>query len=239
MFKSPWFTSPWLKLPSLKSPWLRKVTFELFPAALLSFTGSIFVAQYIRPTVVVTPPSSELSVRDDLIRAIQQERVIILDQMAQIAAMNAFNAPARDPANAEAQPSFNAQKTSTTATPPPARNAQPRPQGKTPVASAQQPDDLKKQMPVRIDVSKADASPSVSHSPIQPPIAIVPDNAWRADRADADRVDKDKTSSAFDAVSRPFERTALWLKAFKSKIADQFTIRSAADTPRFPGHGIY
>jgi hypothetical protein len=228
------FKSPWLKASWLKSPWLRKVTFELFPAALLSFTGSIFVAQYIRPTVVVTPPSSELSVRDDLIRAIQQERVIILDQMAQIAAMNAFNAPVRDPANAEATPSFNAQKTSTTAAPPQVRNVQPRPQAKANVASAQQPDDVKKQAPFRIDVSKADASPSISNSPIQPPIAIVPDNVWRADRAD-----HDKRISAFDAVSRPFERTAVWLKALKSKIAGQLSISSAADTPQFPGHGIY
>ena len=217
-----------------KSPLLRKVTFELFPAALLSFTGSIFVAQYFRPTVVVTPPSSEISVRDELIRAIQQERAIILDQMARIAATNAFNASVRSPANVEATTQFSGQKTNATAAAtPPSRNVQPRPQAKTNVASTQQPDDMKKQMPVRIDVSKTDASPSVSNSVLQPPIAIVPDNIQRAD------ADHDNKFSALNAVSRPFERTAFWLKTLKSKIADQLSISSAADTPRFPGHGIY
>ena len=217
-----------------KSPLLRKVTFELFPAALLSFTGSIFVAQYFRPTVVVTPPSSEISVRDELIRAIQQERAIILDQMARIAATNAFNAAVRNPANAEATTQFSAQKTSATAAAtPPSRNVQPRSQARTNAASTQQPDDVKKQIPVRIDVSKADASPSVSNSVLQPPIAIVPDNIQRADAA------HDNKFSAFNAVSRPLERTAFWLKTLKSKIADQLSISSAADTPRFPGHGIY
>lgn len=209
-----------------KSPLLRKVTFELFPAALLSFTGSIFVAQYFRPTVVVTAPTSEVSVRDELIRAIQQERAIVLNQMSLMAATNAFNA---------STPQFG-QKTIATASPPVSRNAQPRPQAKTNVASAQQPDDLKKQVPFRIDVSKTDASPSVSNSVvsnsiIQPPIAIVPDIIQRAD--------KDDRFSAFNVVSHPLERTALWFKTLKSKIADRLSIRSAADTQRFPGHGIY
>lgn len=218
-----------------KSPLLRKVTFELFPAALLSFTGSIFVAQYFRPTVVVTAPSSEVSVRDELIRAIQQERAIVLNQMSLVAATNAFNASARNPESAEATPQFG-QKTNMAASPPTSRNTQPRPQARTNVASAQQADDLKKQMPVRIDVSKTDASPSVSNSVvsnsiIQPPIAIVPDIIQRAD--------KDDRFSAFNVVSHPLERTALWFKTLKSKIADRLSIRSAADTQRFPGHGIY
>lgn len=94
-----------------KSPLVRKVTFELLPAALLSFTGSILVAQYFRPAVVITPPSNEASIREDLIRTLRQERAIIHDYMTKIAATNAFNAPARNPADAEAKAPSNGPKT--------------------------------------------------------------------------------------------------------------------------------
>ena len=206
-----------------KSPLVRKVTFELLPAALLSFTGSILVAQYFRPAVVITPPSNEASIREDLIRTLRQERAIIHDYMTKIAATNAFNAPARNPADAEAKAPSNGPKTVGLVTSPSSRNVQS--QAKTNAASSQQPDELKRPIKVRSD------APLVNSPAIQAPIAIIPENITRAD-------DNDK-ATVFSVVSRPFERTAFWLKTLKSKIADRLSAGSATDTPRFPGHGIY
>lgn len=210
-----------------KSPLVRKVTFELLPAALLSFTGSILVAQYFRPAVVVTPSSNEASVRDDLIRTIQQERALVLDYMTRIAATNAFNASARNPTNPEVIAQSNAPKTAGMVTSPTTRNVQPRPQPKTNASSAQQLDEPKRPIKARGD------TPLVNSAAIQQPIAIVPDNIQRADDDDDDK------ASVFNAMSRPLERTAFWFKNLKSKIVDRFSASSANDTPRFPGHGIY
>ena len=208
-----------------KSPLVRKLTFELLPAALLSFTGSILVAQYFRPAIVVAPPSNAASAQEDLIRTLRQERAVILDYMTKIAATNTFSAPARNPLDGEATAPSNGPKTADMVTSPTARNVQLRPQPKTNASSSPQSDEPKRPIKVRSD------TPLVNSAAIQSPIAIIPDNISRA--ADDDE------ATVFSVVSRPFERTAFWLKTLKSKIADRLSERSATDTPRFPGHGIY
>ncbi|ARQ01091.1 hypothetical protein DFP91_0611 [Pseudorhodoplanes sinuspersici] len=205
-----------------KSPLLRKITFELFPAALLSFTGSILVAQYFRPAVVITPPSTEASVREDLIRTLQQERAILLDQMARIATRAASAHPANPETGQTLQPKGTGHSSAPSAFQP---NPQTRTSGATP-----QVDDVKRQAKTRADASRLDASLPAVASSIQPPIMIVP---VALERADNDGI------SPFDVIARPLEKTALWLKALKSKIAHRFSVGSTNDTQRFPGHGIY
>lgn len=205
-----------------KSPLLRKVTFELLPAAMLSFTGSILVAQYFRPAVVITPPSNEASVREDLIRTLQQERAILLDQMARIA-----KAAQAHPANQAAAPVTEPRSASNLS---PVRAPSPRPQTKA--SDAMQQDDPKRQIAnAKTDIVKLDASLPASTPVAQAPFSIVP--------VGLDRLDDEDRPSPLNMMSRPLEKTALWLKALKSKIVAGFSIRSANDKPDFPGHGIY
>jgi hypothetical protein len=174
----------------------------------------------------VTPPNNEASVSEDLIRTLQQERAILLDQVARIAARSA----SAHPANPDAATPAADQKTGGNASA--SQVPLPRSQARMAVATAPQPDDVKRQLKAKPEFSRIDVSLPAGAPAIQPPIAIVPDNIRRA-ATDDDRI------SALDVVSRPFEKTAAWLKALKSKIADQFSTGPTNDTPKFPGHGIY
>ena len=211
-----------------KSPLLRKVTFELFPAALLSLTGSILVAQYFRPAVVITPPSNEAAVREDLIRALKQERTILLDEMARIAATNAV-APSIRPVSLDATASPREQRTN----PGPNANqvSQPRPQIRTNAVATQTPDDTKKLSKTKPDQLKSETSLPLIGPAIDAPITLVPQRLPHAE--------EDQKISALDVVSRPFEKTKVWFKTLKSRIVDQFSIEPTDDTQKFSGRGIY
>jgi hypothetical protein len=207
-----------------KSPLLRKLILEVFPAALLSFTGSILVAQYFRPAVVV-PPSRDISIHDDLIRAIDRDRGIMLDYMKQAAAMNAVNSLARSPVTLEASGQSSDQKSAGIAGASTARNVQPRPRPRIIAVSAQQFDEPKRQTKLKDDSSSA------GNVAIQPPMAILPDPI-------KPRVEEESGVSVLSLVSYPLERTTSFLKGFKSKVVRQFSITSSADLPT-SGRGIY